>query len=76
MKKINVKHILDVFDDEDYTNNIYAIIITTQDGELPLMKCTFRSWGNIASHILERNVLNCAVCVYNGDITLKIYVEE
>lgn len=75
MKKIKVKDILEVFDDGNYTN-IDAITVATQDGEHPLMKCTFRSWGNIASHILERNVFNCAVCVFQGDITLKIYVEE
>lgn len=75
MEKNKVKDILYIFDDGDYTN-IDAIIITTQDGEHPLMKCTFRSWGNIALRILERDVSKCAVCVYNGDITLKIYVEE
>lgn len=74
MKKIKVKDILEIFDDEDYTN-IDTITVATQDGARPLMKCTFRSWGNIASHILERNVFNCAVCVFQGDITLKIYVE-
>jgi hypothetical protein len=44
MKNIRVKDVLDIFDDGDYTN-IDAITVTTQDGEHPLMKCTFRSWG-------------------------------
>ena len=75
MEKIKVKDIISMFEDGNYTS-IYKIVITAKDGTEPLMICAFRSWVNITPHILENNVNKCSVGIFDGDVTLKIYVEE